>query len=107
MAEENSVDMFGAIGLVSADEGDVVGNAKPKVEITDDVAHKSTARIRKDGGKCSEGAVVLEECGCNSCCCVITDGICEWELCVMLHNEKEANVAIFVSGSNRDVINAN
>ena len=103
----SGVDMFRAIGLMPADEGDVVGNTEPKIDITNDVAHKSTARIRKEVGKCSEGAVVLEECGCNSFCGVITDGIRKWALCVMLHNEKEANVAIFISGSNRDVINAN
>ena len=106
MAKKNGVDMFRAIGLVSSDEGDVMRNTEPKVEITDYVAHKSTTRIRVDRGECSEGAIVLEEGSGNSCCSVVADGICKRELRVMLHNEKKANVAIFISGSVRDVINA-
>ena len=50
-----------AIGLVSSDEGDMMRDTEPKIEVTDDVAHKSTARIGAYRGECTESAVVLEE----------------------------------------------
>ena len=51
-----------AIGLVLSDEGDMMRDTEPKIEVTDHVARKSTARIGAYRGECTESAVVLEEC---------------------------------------------
>ena len=69
-----------AIGLVSSDEGDMMRDTEPKIEVTDHVAHTSTARIGAYRGECTESAVVLEECS-GQC-----DSISVRDLCVVLDN---------------------
>ena len=81
-----------AIGLVSSDEGDMMRDTEPKIEVTDHVAHKSTARIGAYRGECTESAVVLEECSGQCDGSIISDSISVRELCVVLENDEETDI---------------
>ena len=81
-----------AIGLVSSDEGDMMRDTEPKIEVTDHVARKSTARIGAYRGECTESAVVLEECSGQCDGSIISDSISVRELCVLLENDEETDI---------------
>lgn len=104
--KKECIHVLSPVGLMATYKRDLVGNAKPEVEITDNISHKGTAGVRVDGVEAAEGAVVTEECCGHGQRSVVSDRVCDGEFGVMLDDEKETDVAIFVVRGDRYVIDA-
>ena len=103
----DGVYVFRAIGFVSSNERDKMRNTQPEIQVTDYVAHKSTARIRLDGGEGAEGAIVFKECSGQCDGRIIQDSMSAGKFGVVLDNEEEAYAAIFISRSDGYMIDTN
>jgi hypothetical protein len=60
MTDEEAVDVLGTIGFMPADEGDMMRDSNPLVEMVKDSCSEGTTRVRVEGVVGTKRAVVLE-----------------------------------------------
>ena len=106
MAHEDSIGVLGAVRLMAANQRDAMFSAKPGVEVRDDFCKEGTSRIRVDGVVRDERTVVLEEHSGDGEGSVVPNSVGLRKFCVVFNDEEESNVAIFIGGSDSNMINA-
>ena len=97
---------FATIGLVTADEGDLVGDAKVAVQLAHYVRHERGPGIGSELVENSCGGVVLEEDFGHRLGSVVFGGVHVREVGEMLDKQDSAAVAMFINRGDSNVVDS-